>query len=440
MATITDLTTIYAVVLGAITPVQSTDITAPAPLNLVDVQVVSTATDKTVSASAISTYSSANPSLVSYSTVATTDEVTNESLNRTAESLKTSVNTQLAAFAGNINTGVNRLRDETDASITSLVGEVNAKLVALKTEQNGQVDGINTQIDLLIADLNDKLGVLRVKNLQTSSDVATKINDVAGQLTVNIEKVKQVADNAQAKIAALDDVYKTDTEAAARIALVNDLIATLNGADLGFIQAVDGVIDQVNHLKKTLTTSIVMNSGTGTYNFNLAAEGFGEFVNSADYVPEVEVLNNGQVSAAILAKTVTGFTISCTSLGVHFRPQPIDGSVTPVVIVVTVVHTNRDPLTFNVDTLTTSFVVDGASNTLGSLGIATALAATTVGGTVDIGVTAVEGLVTVTSIDPLVATGAYVAGVLTITGVGIGATTVYIHDTIATRAVEVSVA
>lgn len=445
MATITDLETVFAVDLNAITVVQQGDITAPAPLDLTDIQVTSTATDKTVAASAISTYSSPTAEGVTYTKITTEDEVNNETLNRTAESLKDSVNTKLSLFSSSLNTGINRLRDETDSSISSLVGDINAKLVALKTEQNGQVTDINSQVDSLIADLNGQLNTLRVKNLETSADVATQINNISGELTVNIQKVKSVADDAQAKIAALDDVYKTDTEAAARIALVNDLIATLNGADLGFVEAVDGVIDEVNGMNKVQTAQVTMATGNGTYAFNLASEGFGEFLATSDFVVDVEAVDNAKVETHVVDKTATGFSIVCKSQGVHFVPQPIDGSVTPVNISVKVTHSKRDPLTFNVDTLSTSFVTEGATtttNTVGSMSISKSDVSVSVGSSDTVVLQDVEGVITVTSTDAAVATVVYDAPSLTatISGVATGTTEVYITDTVSTKVINVTVA
>jgi hypothetical protein len=368
MATIEQLNTVHTETLGTVTTVTAGDIVAPAPLDITDVNVTSTATAKTVSSGSISAFSLAQPNAVGYTSISTSEEVTNESLNRTAETLKTSINNELGAWAGQISTAVNNLRNETDSSISTLVGNVNAQLTQLKAEADGQVGNINTQIDALIADMNAQMGVIRIKNAEQSANTATQINTISGELTANIIKVKTIADDAQTKIAALDDVYKTDVEAAERIAAVNALIDTLNGADLDFVTAVDGAIDEINQMKRIKVKEIVVNSATGVYNFNTSVEGFGEFLSVGDYEADITVIGNGKVHASISNKTEAGFNISLTSNGVHFVPQPIDASTTPVTVSVEVKHSKRNPLTFNVDTLNTSFVTDGSgtdSNTVG---------------------------------------------------------------------------
>jgi len=369
MATIEELETVHTEELSPITVVSAGDIVAPAPLDISNVDVTSKFTAKTVNAGAISAFSLATPDEVTYDKISTDEEVTNETLNRTAETLAQSVNEKLGAWSGVVSTSVNGLRDETDSAITTLVGNINAQLTQLKAEGDSQVEDINVQIDALIDDMNSQMQVIRVKNGEQSALTAAKLNEVSGQLSVNIEKVKNIADNAQLKIAALDDVYKTDAEAAARIQAVNDLITSLNGADLDFIQAVDGAIDELNAISRIQAKSVVMNSSTGVYNFNTANEGFGEFLAATDYEVSVEVIDNDRVESTVVNKTENGFDISCISKGVHFRPQPHDGSVTPVTLSVTLVYHKRNPLTFNVDTLNTSFVTDGAGtdeNTVGA--------------------------------------------------------------------------
>ena len=446
MATIKDLETLYTETLSAVEPVLASDIVAPAPVNIADVDITSTATVKTVSATAISAFSQVAPTGVVYSPVSTTDEITNESLNRTAESLKNSVNAELGAWVGTLNTSINTLRNETDGAITNLVGNVNNQLAALKAEADGQVTDINSQIDNIINDMNVQMLALRTQNLTTSADVAREINDVTGQLTLNIEAVKRIADNSQAKIAALNDVYATDGAAAERIAEVNELIATLNGADMDFVQAVDGVIDEVNSMKRTNVKEVIMNAGTGTYAFSLASEGFGEFLDVSDYEIAVEVIGNNKVEAHVVSKTVTGFSIECKSQGVHFVPQPIDGAVTPVNLSVEIKHSKRDPLTFNVDTLQTSFITDGAvtaSNTVGAMALSANTLIAGIGAIVDtVTVSDAEGTLTVTSSDESIATATYDEStlVLSVTGVDAGEAVISVSDGVAVRHLTVTVA
>lgn len=444
MATLAELNTVYVEVLNNVTNIQNSDFDSAAPADINAVSVVSTATAKMVTAGSISAVSITPFTDVTFSTVSTTDEVTNESLNRNATSLAADINSKMSAFTSSISLSVNGLKSDVASSINSLTTDLNTKLASIKSEQDTQVSAINTQLGSLVTDLNAQIAEVRVAEAQQSTDIATKLNLLTGELTANIVKVKNIADNAQQKIAALDSVYGTDSAIASQVSNVNAFIDTLRVADLDFITAVNGTIDEVNGLKRVQTKEIVVAAGSGIYSFSTLAEGFGEFINSSDYTVSVEEINNFKVRASVENKTKDGFDIRVISHGVHFVPQPIDCAVTPIKVTVKVEANKSNPLTFNVDTLNASFITNGAGtdiNVVGAMVLSASTANVAVDSTVNVSALSASGVVTAVSADTGIATVSVNNSTITVTGVAAGTVIVTVTDgSGTTRTIVVTVA
>lgn len=333
-----DLATAVSVNLSTVSEIDpNVEIQQPAP---VDVGV------NTVE-SKISIQSVSAPAHVTYTQVATSDEVTNESLNRTAETLAADINAKLGTFATAIS-----------AALTDAGGDLSQ-----------QVTEINRVIGNFRTDVNTALAEIRAKEIEQTRDITTAVNARLATLVTNLTSLKTGVESVGAKIQALNDVYQTDAEAAAKVQAVNDLIASLREADLDIVGAIDGTIDEVNSMTRVQRKEFVINAGTGERLVDNVLDGFGEFTAAADYIVDAQVVGNSRVSVSVENKTAAGFKLVAKSSGVHFRPQPWDGSVTPVTVVVTVTHAKRDPLTFNVDTLAGSFVTNGNgtdANTVGA--------------------------------------------------------------------------
>lgn len=442
--TIADLNTLYVEVLSDATLAQNTDFSSANPANITPVSTTSTASNKIVTSGSISAVSITPFTSVDFTPVATNEEVTNESLNRTARTLRDDVNAKMGEFTSSISLSVNGLRTDVASSINTLTTDVNNKLATIKSEQDTQVDAINTQLGNLVTDLNTQIAQVRTAEAQQSSDIANKINLLAGELTANIVKVKNIADNAQQKIAALDDVYGTDSDVANKINTVNTFIATLRSTDLDFLTAVDKTIDEVNMIKRTFSKDILVSAGNGIYNFSTIAEGAGDFINASDYVVEVNAIGNFKARASVENKTNTGFDIRVISHGVHYVPQPVDCAVTPVSVAVSITFEKKNPLTFNVDTLNSSFVTTGAGTDTTVAG-AMVLDVTTlnlaVGATGNINALGATVPVTAVVLDTAVATATVLDAVITVTGVAAGTTTITITDTAGTsRTATITVA
>lgn len=439
-----ELETVYTVDLSPVTSVLGTDIASPSPVDVADKDIENKFSLHSVSTGSISTISITAPEDVTYDQVTTDDEVTNESLNRTAESLSKDVNEKLGTFSSNIADAINNLSSDTDTQIQALKNSVNDALQALKTDGDNQVSEIDTKIDSIIAEVNIALEDIRVKNLDQSNQTATKINEIAGELSGRDEALKLAIDNAQAKIAALDDVYGTDTEFAARVAEVNSLLDTIRGTDLDVVSVLNSAVDELNVMKRVQTKILSINSGNGVYNFNLSAEGFGEFLNSTDYNVTLNVINAPKTQAYVDNKTESSFDIYVKSEGVHFVPQPIDCSVKSVTVEVVVTHNKRNPMTFEVDVLNDSFVTDGAGTDatyVGAMILSTETVDIAVDETADVVISAAEGDITLGSSDEDVATVTYDAETTTatITGVAAGSATITITDGQTVKTVEVTV-
>lgn len=442
--TIDELNTLYVEVLSNVTNAQNADFTSAAPADLTAQVVDDKSTAKSVTAGSISAVSITPFTAVDFQSVSTTDEVTNESLNRTAKTLRDDVNTKMGDFTSSITLAVNGLKGDIASSINTLTTDVNQKLADITSEQTSQVSDINTKIGNLTTDLNTQLAAIRTAESQQSGDIAQKLNQLAGELTANIVKVKNIADNAQQKIASLSDVYNADGDIANKIATINGFISTLRESDIDFIGAIDGTIDEVNSLRRVFTKEILVTAGNGVYSFTNLAEGAGEFANVSDYVVSVNAINNFKVRASLENKTKDGFDVRVISHGVHFVPQPVDCSVTPTKVSVEITFDKKNPLTFNVDTLNSSFVTNGNGtdvNVTGAMQLSSSNVNVAVGA--DTAISALGGTtpISATSLDTDVATVAVSGSVVTVTGVAAGSTTVTVSDAAGTtRTATVTVA
>lgn len=436
------LNTVFTETLSPITNIQNTDFTAATPADVSATTITSTATAKTVTAGTIGGISVSPVDTVTYTQISTTDEINNETLNRTAETLKISINEKLTNFTAGLSTTLNGLRTDTANAFTTLATDMNLKLSNLKDEQDTQVGLINTTITGLTTQINTDLAAIRTAEAQQTADMAAKMNQLAGEMLANVNKVKSIADNAQEKIAALDDVYGTDADIAGKVTNVNDFINTLRETDLDFVSALDGTIDEVNAMKRIKSKEVVVSAGNGIYSFVTLSEGFGEFLNASDYVIDVEVIGNFKAQVAVENKTKDGFDLRVTSNGVHFVPQPVDCSVTPVKVSITVTYLKRDPLTFNVDTLNNSFLSGGTgtdSNGVGAMVLSAATANLAIAGTKDINALGSTGTISAVSSDTGVATVVVKGTVITVTGVAAGTATVAVSDASITRTIAVTV-
>jgi hypothetical protein len=312
-----------------ITQPSPTDVDVPQIANLISIQGVSAPAD------------------VSYTPVSTTDAVTNESLNRTAETLKVDINEKLTAFA---------------TSMSSALADAGSDLTA-------QVGAINGAMDNLKGDINAAFAEIRNKELTQTQEITSAVNSRLAQLRLDAEALRTAMLRVDEKVIALDDVYGTDSDIAAKIAEVDGFINRLREADLDVVSALDGVIDETNALTRVERKKITINAGSGERVIDTVLDGFGEFLAPGDYVVLAEVYGNRQVSVEVSDQTASSFKLSLFSKGVHFVPQPWGADVTPVDVNVTVYHSKRDPLTFNIDTLNSSFVTSGNgtdANTVGA--------------------------------------------------------------------------
>lgn len=363
----TDIEAANDVTLAGFTTVQGSEIAAPSPLDVESVSVSAAAASKTVSAPSVASQNAGAVQTVSYTQVTTADEINTTTLNKTAETLKDSVNTALTNLYSAINAALTGVSGDTSTAITALVSDVNSKLAALKGESDTLTSDVNSQLSSIVADMNVALGEIRVKNLEQSNNAAAKINLIASEANAQDLALKGAIDELTLRVTSLDDVYGTDSDIATKITNINNLISTLRESDIDFVAAVSGVVSEVNLMERLKTKQILVSTATGIFNVNLVSEGFPEAILPEDYNVSLEVIDNTRVGANIINKDQNGFDIKLESKGVHFVPQPHDASVTPVKVIVRVSNMKRDPMTFNIDTLNSSFVTSGAgtdSNTI----------------------------------------------------------------------------
>ena len=81
----------------------------------------------------------------------------------------------------------------------------------------------------------------------------------------------------------------------------------------------------------TYRGTVTVTSANGIYPFTFTSPGA--------YSVDVEAVNAVHVEANVQNQTLNGFNIVVTSEGLHYTPQPVNCSVTPVQVVVTVMGT-----------------------------------------------------------------------------------------------------
>lgn len=333
--------------------IQGSEIHNPAPVDVDVAAVANKVTVPTVAAPGNVT----SPTPVTFQPVTTGTELDNSTLNQPAQTLADSVNSNEVALVSEINTKLGGFADA-----------VSLALAGVGSGMAEQVGAINAALDELKTEINLALSDVRLKEVQQTSDITTAVNTRVAGLDGNIQKLRLFAESLEIQIVALNDTFATDAELAVKVQAINDLIGSLRNADLDFLTAVDGVVDEVNAMRRVQQKEILVSASTGIFDFVTATEGFGEFNAAGDYSVTAQVINNEKAIAHVYDKTRDGFKIAVKSSGVHFVPQPVDCSVTPVRISVLVSHNKRNPMTFGVDTLTGSFISGNGTdpNTVGA--------------------------------------------------------------------------
>lgn len=314
--------------LSTIPAADATAVTKPAPQDAAPVTVENKVTTNKLSATLE----------VDYDKVAVTDEVTNESLNRNAETLKASINLAL----DDMQTGINSVLQD------------------LEGDYAEQTQELNNKFQTLVGAVNAGFSDVRTKAVTQTDDILAIINAKVGSVMGEVTKVLAVAENSQAKIAAIDETYSTDSEFAARVAKVDELINKLAGTDFSFLEALDAALDELNAMARIRFKEVSVNTASGNYSFDLAAEGWNAFASADDYRVEALSELDYHKQTRISSKTEASFTVGVVSKDVHFLPQPIDCSTSPVKVLVRVTNSNKNPLGFSTTRLTGA---DGSTET-----------------------------------------------------------------------------
>lgn len=363
--TLAELETLIEANTVAVADVDASTFASPAPIDLSDINIDKKAVTQTVSTTSISSAQDmAAAGSVTYTQISTSDEITNETLNKTAETLKTSINAVLAGIDGKVESTINQLASETRTAITTLKDGTNTAFVNVKTQIDDQVTEIENKIDNAVEEINDALDIVRTKNVEQNQNIATAINTTKASIGANIAVLKTAIDELALKQQALDDVYLTDSDMAERITAVNDLLDTLREADVDVVAAIGGTVTEVNSLLRVNKKRVTMNTANGMYSFNLLAEGYPEFDAVSKFSVEAEVIGEPKAQVSVTNKVAAAGTggavdLEVKSNGVHFVPQPVDGSVTPITLLVTVSFDKVNPLTFNIDQLDDAWLTSG---------------------------------------------------------------------------------
>ena len=339
--------------------VSSSDITAPNPVNVAPTDIVKKATTQVIATGALSEITAGGPAPTTFTEVLTTDEITKESLNRTAKTLSESIDQVMANYASDFSTASNHTISQVKVALNKIVTDTNAGFSNIKSQADDQIVEIDSKIDSIVNDVNTAFEDVRVKNLSQNHDIATKINEVSGQNNTNVRKLEAAILAMDKKLRSIDDVYLTDADMAERITAINGIIETLRGSDMDVVTTLASINNEVNNLTRVDTKEVIMNNGNGMYNFNLSAEQFKEMPDADRYQISAHVVGDVDAQVSVINKTKDGADLMVKSNGVHFVPQPVDGSVKNVKLLVEVTYRKINPLTFNVDTLDDAWLTDG---------------------------------------------------------------------------------
>jgi len=354
-----EMETLEVFKLGEIDSISGGDLTSPDPINVEGVDIVKKSTTQKISTGELSEITAGGPEKTTFDTVSTDDAVTNESLNRTAKTLSVSIDDVMSKYASNFTKASNFTIHQVKDALNKIVTTTNQGFSNVKVQADDQMVEIDNKIDSVVDDVNKAFGVVREKNKQQNHDIATKINVVSGQNNTNVLRLEKALRAMDKKIKAIDDVYLTDSDMAERITSVNNIVETLRGSDLDVVKTLAGLNTELNSLTRLEVKEVNMSATSGVYNFNLAAEGFREMKDEKDYTIEAEVVGNTAARVSVTNKSKDGADLVVKSCGVHFVPQPVDGSVHNVVLLVKVTHNKVNPLTFDIDTLDDSWLTDG---------------------------------------------------------------------------------
>lgn len=275
---------------------------------------------------------------VDYTQISTASPFGDETLNKNAETLKASVNDALTALAASVNVAFGNV----STGMVAQVGDINGRIAALASAVNATVENITSL------------------ERRQSSDLADAMNSQTSALMANILRLKDAILSVNDKVVALDDTYTTDAEMAVKVKAINDLIADLSREGVDIVAAIRGMLNELNSLTRTEHKMVTVMAATGVYPFVFVDENFGEFANVNDYTPVVDVIGTTKATAHVTEPTAIGFNVRVLSHGVHMGPQPVDCSVSPVKVAVTVHHARRAPMSFGVSELNTAFVTDGS--------------------------------------------------------------------------------
>lgn len=350
------LETAYTLTLAGVSSVVSGDFDSANPVDLSAEVVADKATLHSVSSQTVNSQTSGVLLTVDYDQIHTDTVVTDESLNRTAESLKISVNTALANLKTQLDTALTGVSGDAQTSLNNLVTEINSALTAIKNDNSAQVTEVNSKIAGLISEINSGFAEVRDAETSQSTSIAAKMNTMSTELNAQDVALKAAIDEAFARITALDDVFGTDADIAGKVQVINSFIESLRTTDVDFITALDGAIDDLNAIERQFSKEITVSAASGVYAFDTLAEGLGSFANASDYTVLVDAIGNPQTMAFSTEKVAAGFNVRIKSYGVHFVPQPVDCSVTPVKVTVKISYTRPVLLTYGVSTINNAWI------------------------------------------------------------------------------------
>jgi|GEM_PF-6508203 len=169
---------------------------------------------------------------------------------------------------------------------------------------------------------------LSLAELQTQFTVS-----LSGTTDQKLQTLANAVNDAESKLARLDDVLATDTYLSSLFFESVLLISRLNAASTNTITALNTIIASLNNSSIVYSKKISITDASGIYSFLYADNS----ISSGNYFVSAVPFGNNSFSATITNQTTSGFHIEIKSQGVHFVPQPVNcGSGNTVIVVLTI--------------------------------------------------------------------------------------------------------
>jgi len=216
------------------------------------------------------------------------------------------------------------------------------------TEEADSLDAYNKPAETLAKSINENTVGFQ-KDIQETfnqfgKEVVSANSEIRKDANVGLAKLYdnilalQSAHNAQEKkFAALDEVYQTDIDVSERTAKIIEINKEFAGVNTDFFDNFKAIVERINKTEVTTNRKFVIDTSSGTANFNLRLNDLGEFSSGDDYIAKIESVSARNVDAYISKVDGDGFDIELISKR-FILEKAHNAEVEPVTVVISISH------------------------------------------------------------------------------------------------------